>query len=141
MSSTWFVRQAGKVYGPFDSARLRKLGTAGKIAKDSGVSKDRLGPWTEASRVRGLFPEIPAGDEASSGESVEDQEEPVSEKRWSWFGGRSSCPKPAVTSDSAKPMWYVRDEDDDPTGPITAGEMAKLVDGGRVRPATFVLRH
>lgn len=139
--SVWFVKQDGKVYGPFDSTRLKKLGAAGKVDRDSEISKDRNGPWTEASRVRGLFPEIPGATEDSVNEGAKEEEKPVSKKPWGWFQKRSSKQSPHPASTTAKAMWYFRGEDDDATGPFTATEMATLIGRNVVTPATFVLRH
>lgn len=56
MASEWFVRGGGKVYGPLDDARLRKLAAEGKIDETTDVAKQPGGPWHPAFRVRGLFP-------------------------------------------------------------------------------------
>jgi hypothetical protein len=55
MASQWFVRGGGKVYGPLDDARLRRLVQEGKINESTEVSKEAAGPWYSAGKVRGLF--------------------------------------------------------------------------------------
>lgn len=55
MASLWFVRGNGKVYGPFDDARLRSLVAGGKINEATDVATQAGGPWHPAARVRGLF--------------------------------------------------------------------------------------
>jgi len=57
MSQEWWVRHGDKKYGPYDAAKLKRLVQAGKIRPDMAVRKGAEGPWTPASRVRGLFPE------------------------------------------------------------------------------------
>jgi hypothetical protein len=55
MASQWFIRGGGKVYGPLDDARLRRLVAEGKINEATELATDAKGPWHPASRVRGLF--------------------------------------------------------------------------------------
>jgi|GEM_PF-1742441 len=55
MAGNWYVRQGQKVFGPFDSARLKQLAAANKITLAMEVSQASAGPWTPAERVRGLF--------------------------------------------------------------------------------------
>lgn len=62
MAATWFVRQDGKVFGPFDSGRLKQLATAGKIAAHTDIAQAKDGPWVAAATVKGLMaqPDQPA---------------------------------------------------------------------------------
>jgi hypothetical protein len=55
MASQWFVRGGGKVYGPLDDARLRRLVADGKINESTDIATTATGPWHPAARVRGLF--------------------------------------------------------------------------------------
>jgi hypothetical protein len=55
MASQWFVRGGGKVYGPLDDARLRRLVADGKIDGRTDIATAATGPWHPAARVRGLF--------------------------------------------------------------------------------------
>lgn len=55
MASRWFVRGGGKVYGPLDDARLRRLVAEGKINEATDISAQASGPWHPAVRVKGLF--------------------------------------------------------------------------------------
>lgn len=55
MASQWFVRGGGKVYGPLDDARLRRLAREGKIDELTEISKEAGGAWYPAGKVRGLF--------------------------------------------------------------------------------------
>lgn len=62
MANSWFVRGGGKVYGPLDSSKLKKLVAAGKIDQTTEISQDQNGPWVSAGKIKGLFvqPPIPA---------------------------------------------------------------------------------
>jgi hypothetical protein len=55
MASAWFVRGGGKVYGPLDAARLKRLADDGKIDQDTDVATNAAGPWHRAASVKGLF--------------------------------------------------------------------------------------
>jgi membrane protein YdbS with pleckstrin-like domain len=140
MASQWFVRQSSKIYGPFDAVRLKKLAAAGKIAKDSGISKERGGPWTEAERVRGLFP-FPSPTSGGESTTSVDEDAPSSVSRRSLFGRTTKQRQPHTVADAGKTMWYFRSDDEDATGPFTTTEIEKLIERGVVRPSTFVLRH
>jgi hypothetical protein len=59
MAASWFVRGAGKVYGPLDDNKLRELVAEQKIDDGTDVSRSYEGPWVPAGRVRGLFPSDP----------------------------------------------------------------------------------
>jgi hypothetical protein len=114
----WFVRQNGHVYGPFDSARLKKLADARKIHPTSEVTKQLPGPWAEASLVRGLFTSAKPAD--------------------------SELPTvafPEVKAGSGR--WYYREmgkDDEKASGPHTADEMERLIDRGVVRASTLVIQ-
>lgn len=53
MASTIFVRIAGKVQGPFDAAKIKKLVVTGQIGRDDELSRDGRA-WTAAQNVKGL---------------------------------------------------------------------------------------
>jgi len=59
MPSSWFVRGNGKVYGPLDSAKLKKLVADGKIDQTTEVAQNHNGPWLAAGKVKGLFVQPP----------------------------------------------------------------------------------
>lgn len=114
----WFVRQSGSVYGPFDSARLKKLADARKILPTSEVTKQLPGPWSQASLVRGLFtPATPAGPKLPT------------------------VAFPEVKAGSGR--WYYREigkDDEKASGPHSADEMERLIDRGVVRASTLVIQ-
>ena len=55
MASVWFVRGGGKVYGPLDSAKLKKIVADGKIDQTTEIAQNQNGPWVPAGKVKGLF--------------------------------------------------------------------------------------
>jgi hypothetical protein len=55
VAKTWYVRDGQKVFGPFDSARLKQFADAHKINFSTEVSQSPDGPWARAEKVRGLF--------------------------------------------------------------------------------------
>jgi len=55
MADGLYVRIAGKVHGPFDGDKLKRLAAAGKISRDDELSRDQQ-KWTPAGNVKGLFP-------------------------------------------------------------------------------------
>ena len=58
MESEWYTHEAGgKVEGPLSAEILKSRAQAGIIKPDTFVRKGR-GPWIEATKVRGLFPDI-----------------------------------------------------------------------------------
>ena len=67
----WFVQLNGKVFGPLGDDQLRQLVAAGKIAKETEISQDRAGPWSQASRIRGLFQEPSAPPPTQTSDSAD----------------------------------------------------------------------
>ena len=53
----WFVVVNEAVVGPLDDAQLRDLANQGLLQPEGKVSRQKDGPWVNASRVRGLFSE------------------------------------------------------------------------------------
>lgn len=147
MASVWFVRQTGKVYGPVDSSRLKKLASAGKLLRDSGIAKQRQGPWTQASQVRGLFAEAsPAGNSGAKenwfGLDIVEAATTVASRWRVLFRQRR-----AAASVRAQPVddsqWFYKAAgkcDGEFEGPCSRHEMGQLVERGTVRAITLVLK-
>lgn len=51
----FYVRVAGKVHGPLDSAKIKQLATSGKINEATEISQTANGPFVPAAKVKGLF--------------------------------------------------------------------------------------
>lgn len=64
MSSAWFVRVNGKIFGPFDDQRLKKLAAEGKIIAKTEISRSQTGPWHEARTLKGLL--VPPADKTQA---------------------------------------------------------------------------
>jgi TM2 domain-containing membrane protein YozV len=60
MSTNWFLQHNGKTHGPLTSVQLKQLAASGKINRDTQVRMNDDGQWTQAAKVRGLFPDIAA---------------------------------------------------------------------------------
>ena len=54
--ATFYAKVSGKVYGPFDATRLKKLAAAAKLSRNDEISKDGRTGWVKAGGVKGLFP-------------------------------------------------------------------------------------
>ena len=59
MAGVWFVRGGGKVYGPFDSAKFKKIVADGKIDQTTEIAQNHAGPWVPAGKIKGLFAQPP----------------------------------------------------------------------------------
>lgn len=59
MANTWFVRSGGKVFGPFDTGKLKQLAAAGQVSTDSEIARSHAGPWFAAKTIQGLFDALP----------------------------------------------------------------------------------
>jgi hypothetical protein len=143
MASQWFVRQAGKVYGPFDASRMRKLAAAGKLLRDSGVAKQRQGPWTQASLVGGLFPDpcVPPKQDEKGLDLVEAVTTVASRWRGLFWTKTPSVEAPKRNTDEEQ--WFYRQAgqtDEKPKGPLTREQINQLAEQGEVRTSTLVLQ-
>ena len=139
----WFVKQGGKVYGPFDSARLKKLADANKIRRDSEVTRQLPGPWAKANRVRGLFDDEAGQEPDIEGLSLRSGGSRKSTNPLARLMGSTSSQVGLPERPVGDARWYYREiggEDDEASGPHTTADMDRLVDKGRVRASTLVLR-
>lgn len=57
MSSEWFYAKGNEKHGPFSTAEIKRLASAGQLSKHDLVSKSGAADWVRASKVKGLFPE------------------------------------------------------------------------------------
>jgi hypothetical protein len=57
MATSWYLRQAGKVVGPYSSSQLKQMADAALITPQAEVSQAESGPWSAARKVKGLFPD------------------------------------------------------------------------------------
>jgi hypothetical protein len=55
----WYTQVAEQVVGPLSDEQLKALADAGRLAPNDPIAQSPQGPWTEASRVKGLFSPAP----------------------------------------------------------------------------------
>lgn len=53
----WYCKIAGKLYGPYDHARLRHMAAEGRLLPDDLVRDGEDGEWFPAEEIENLFPE------------------------------------------------------------------------------------
>ena len=56
MSSHWYYSKSGQRHGPVTEEELKRLATAGQLQASDLLWKEGMGQWTEAKKVKGLFP-------------------------------------------------------------------------------------
>jgi hypothetical protein len=61
MSERWFCKIKDKQYGPLSAQQLRAAAKKNLLSPNDAVKKGETGQWVRAGKVRGLFPESPAG--------------------------------------------------------------------------------
>ena len=52
----WFVKKDGKSYGPFTTEQVKQFANAKKLLPDHELGQSQNGPWSLASKAKGLFP-------------------------------------------------------------------------------------
>ncbi|MCI0680881.1 MAG: DUF4339 domain-containing protein [Gemmataceae bacterium] len=53
----WYCKIAGKLYGPFDNARLRQMAAEERLHPDDLLREGQDGDWFPAEEIENLFPE------------------------------------------------------------------------------------
>src|SRR5580658_8708996 len=67
MSADWFCKAGEKKVGPLTGQQLLAIVAKGQLKPEHLVRRGSEGPWIPAGRVKGLFPEAPAGDALPQG--------------------------------------------------------------------------
>jgi hypothetical protein len=111
-SGGWYVRSRGRTLGPFSWAQLESLRDRGHLARFHEVSQDRQ-TWTSAATLGALFGETRPGAPAA-----ED------------WGPKNDAPIALPA-----PVWFYNDAGM-PIGPVSADQIAALVQGGRIKANT-----
>lgn len=57
--AAWHYSVGGQVHGPVTTGELRRLVKSGELAEGDLVWKEGMAEWQPATRVKGLFPEMP----------------------------------------------------------------------------------
>ena len=55
MPPTWFLKDEGKVFGPFTPIQMKHMVTEGRIKEDTPVAREKSGPFVQASKYKGLI--------------------------------------------------------------------------------------
>ncbi len=61
MSADWFCKIGEKKVGPLNGQQLKTIVAKGQLKPEHLVRRGSEGPWVPAGRIKGLFPEGPAG--------------------------------------------------------------------------------
>jgi len=61
MSADWFCKIGEKKIGPLNGQQLKTVVAKGQLKPEHLVRRGSEGPWVPAGRIKGLFPEGPAG--------------------------------------------------------------------------------
>ena len=61
MSADWFCKIGEKKIGPLNGQQLKTIVAKGQLKPEHLVRRGSEGPWVPAGRIKGLFPEGPAG--------------------------------------------------------------------------------
>ncbi|MEI8375367.1 MAG: GYF domain-containing protein [Planctomycetota bacterium] len=61
MSADWFCKIGEKRIGPLSGQQLKTIVAKGQLKPEHLVRRGSEGPWVPAGRIKGLFPESPAG--------------------------------------------------------------------------------
>ena len=67
MSADWFCKIGEKKFGPLNGQQLKTIVAKGQLKPEHLVRRGSEGPWVPAGRIKGLFPEGPAGKAQSPG--------------------------------------------------------------------------
>ena len=67
MSADWFCKIGEKKIGPLNGQQLKTIVAKGQLKPEHLVRRGSEGPWVPAGRIKGLFPEGPAGSAQSQG--------------------------------------------------------------------------
>jgi hypothetical protein len=67
MSADWFCKIGEKKVGPLNGQQLKTIVAKGQLKPEHFVRRGSEGPWIPAGRIKGLFPEGPAGNAPSPG--------------------------------------------------------------------------
>ena len=67
MSADWFCKIGEKKVGPLNGQQLKTIVAKGQLKPEHLVRRGSEGPWVPAGRIKGLFPEGPAGNAQPQG--------------------------------------------------------------------------
>jgi len=111
--SSWYYRTLGQVMGPFSFEALKELAHGGTVDRSDDVREGEDGVWLSAKRLPELFPKKKPGEGLSSAEMD--------------------------TVEPQRPEWICR-VDGDERGPMTLGDLQKLVASGQIERKDMIRR-
>ncbi|QDT93664.1 GYF domain-containing protein [Gimesia algae] len=139
--SQYYIRNRGRIQGPFDSQTLQSLARRGRFARHHEISHDQK-TWFLASEYPELFPERPAPratvQEVASETPRPEQEhdamadELIQEPQHV----NSPAPTPPPESDEQSQWYYISNQQE--TGPVQLSELISLLRQNRIAPDTYV---
>jgi hypothetical protein len=126
---TWYVREKGRVTGPFTRKQLESLQVRGRLGRFTELSTDRE-TWRRASEA---FAPIPAP--ATSAATTEAAGQAAPAGSYEVLGGEPGAGDPDDPRE-AYAWYYARGKT--PTGPVRYSELRRLAAAGELTPRTKV---
>jgi uncharacterized RDD family membrane protein YckC len=127
---SWYIRDRGRVLGPFSFDQLDGMRTRGQLARLHEVSTDRKS-WVRATQVPNLFgqPTVLVEPAGASGEATTAPSYDVAPE---------SAPALGPVSDPGDHLAWYYGRDKTPVGPVRFSELRALAARGEVRAETLV---
>lgn len=129
-TTVWYVRNRGRVLGPFAWSQLEAMRDRGQLARFHEVSRDRRS-WTSAASLAGLFPggEKQTANEYAGAYEVTETFPPTQDPRFVSGDGQSG---PSNSSD-----WFYS-RGGVPGGPVSYSEIRRLASLGQLTPEALI---
>jgi hypothetical protein len=126
MSTQWFCRIMGEVWGPMSALELYTVGRRGRLSRDDFVRNGFNGDWVRAETVHGLFDEP----NATTGE-----------RRITVAVRRGPMPRPASrTIEAPSERYWVRHEGEI-AGPFSRRQILRMAATGKLKPEFLLSRN
>lgn len=139
--SQYYIRNRGRIQGPFDPQALQSLARRGRFARHHEISHDQK-VWFLASEYPELFPERPAPrttrQEVAS-EPIHPERERdamADELTLEPQSVNSPAPTPPPQSDEQNHWYYISNQQE--TGPVKPSELISLLKQNQIAPDTYV---
>jgi hypothetical protein len=123
MAEPWYYSKQGQRVGPVSEEQLRQLASSGQVQPTDLVWKKGLAQWTEARKVKGLFPTAPAANPPSAAPV------PMAEQ---WYYSKQGQRTGPVSEEQLKQM--VASGQVQPTDLVWKNGMAQWGQAGQVFP-------
>jgi len=141
--SQYYIRNRGRIQGPFDPQTLQSLARRGRFARHHEVSQDKQN-WFQASEYPELFPQRTTP-RANTQEVDLETDNPESEhyslavepKVETGVPGSSAAESPLPVADT-QDQWYFLSANQQETGPILLPELQSLLKNKNLPGDTYV---